>query len=253
MNSRLQREESDRLRYLARQREEATAAAEAARIAEANARQAAEERRLRAEQDARAEEQKRLQQDEQERLVRTVLSNGAPVSLPMALIRTWTGNFSQELDKGAFGVVYKGLVISARGGAGVVAPTGGPTRHACYIAVKNFNIDIVDAVTNGGDADTGNKKDINPFIDSAMREIQVLGSFVHPNIIRLVGYSLPTKEQCRDSNVRPTHACLVYEFASRGGLHKTLQDDGAAAELSWSHRMAGLTYRGQTQLLLYDS
>jgi hypothetical protein len=214
-----------------------------------------EERRLRAEQDALAEERKRLQhQDEQrkaaaekeaaaaesekrhqEELVRTVLSDGAPVSLPMALIRTWTENFSHELDRGAFGVVYKGLVTSARGGAGVVASANGSIKHACYIAVKNFNIDTIGKVVNSGGADTGNKKDFNPFIDSVMREIQVLSSFNHPNIIRLVGYSLPTEEQCRDSNVSPTHACLVYDFASRGGLHKVLQDDGS--ELSWLHRL----------------
>jgi serine/threonine protein kinase len=227
----------------------------------------AEERQLKAEQDAAfrlAEERPRQRVAEEERaavaaefvveanlasaeqrrlegLERSVLSNGAPVALPIELIRKWTRNFSQELDRGAFGVVYKGFVTTARGETEEEATmtTGGFTRRACSVAVKNFNMDAIGVVSMvaGSGGDTAAKKDATRFIESVLREIRVLSSFNHPNIIRLVGYSLPSEEQCRDRDGGAKHASLVYECADRGGLHKMLQNDATAVELTWYHRI----------------
>jgi serine/threonine protein kinase len=79
------------------------------------------------------------------------------------------------------------------------------------------------------------------------REINVLSSFHHPNIIRLVGFCLPLELPSALSPPPPPQAaaaaaaaasaatgssmCLVYEYASRGGLHKVLQDDAKAEQL----------------------
>ena len=68
-----------------------------------------------------------------------------------------------------------------------------------------------------------------PMLRSAQREIKVLSNFRNPHIVRLLGYTTP--EAAGDP------PCLVYELAKKGALDKALQDDTAAAELTWRVRV----------------
>ncbi len=148
--------------------------------------------------------------------IETVLSGGAPLSLPYDLVRNWTDGFKNELDRGAYGIVYKGLVTFAD----AQGSTGGAGGR--YVAVKVFNTDVL--------TDFVGEEEIpkNRILESVSREINILSSFNHPNIIRLLGYTLPQGFN---------KICLVYEYASRGGLHTVLKDDTQASELAWFHRV----------------
>ncbi len=70
--------------------------------------------------------------------------------------------------------------------------------------------------------------------DAVRREINVLRSFHHPHIIRLLGYSMPVD---RAAAQRSDTLCLVYEYAARGGLDKMLRDDVSARLLTWQLRL----------------
>jgi serine/threonine protein kinase len=62
----------------------------------------------------------------------------------------------------------------------------------------------------------------------------VLRSFHHPNIIRLLGFSMPLE---RASAQGSDTLCLLYEYAARGGVDKMLKDDGSARLLTWQLRL----------------
>jgi len=63
----------------------------------------------------------------------------------------------------------------------------------------------------------------------------------HPNIIRLVGFTLPpptpSGQPRLDDAQGAKKTCLVYEFAARGGVQNVLKDNVQAAELTWFHRV----------------
>ena len=157
------------------------------------------------------------------------------------VVHRWTNGFREELDRGAFGIVYKGLVTFADSSDSDSAGNGGR-----YVAVKVFNTDALaasiaatsPAAETDGDDIGGNSNGNSSVFQSVAREINVLSSFNHPNIIRLMGYSLPTAEQRRLDDIGSVkNTCLVYEYATHGGLHKVLQDPAQAAELTWFHRV----------------
>mmetsp|Transcript_9156 Transcript_9156/g.13804 ORF Transcript_9156/g.13804 Transcript_9156/m.13804 type:complete len:890 (-) Transcript_9156:83-2752(-) len=211
---------------------------------EAEERERQEEEVLRERTARQAVEKK--EEDEKEHALRvaidTVLSGGAPVSLPYDLVRKWTGGFKNELDRGAYGIVYKGLVTFADveecGSAGGDHDVAGGR----YVAVKVFNTEMLTDFVGVGE----NKPDIdidmvngdrskNRMLESASREINILSTFNHPNIIRLLGYTLPAVDVLPAQGLN--NICLVYEYASRGGLHNVLKDDTQASELPWFQRV----------------
>ena len=81
-----------------------------------------------------------------------------------------------------------------------------------------------------------NASDVVDLLACVQREITFLRSFRHPNIIRLLGYSLPTERALQSSEGIRT-ICLVYELADQGGLNRCIMDDEKAAQLSWQHRL----------------
>jgi interleukin-1 receptor-associated kinase 4 len=83
---------------------------------------------------------------------------------------------------------------------------------------------------DAGGTGTGNSSTRNLLL-TIKREINVLSSFNHPNIIRLLGYSLGGEHG------DPSNMCLVYAFAAYGGLHKVLAADTNATALTWRHRL----------------
>ena len=115
------------------------------------------------------------------------------------------------LGKGAFGEVFKGLVVSPEGTAAVC------------LAVKRMDIRKLQLEDAGGSAPEA-------FIASFRREIHVLSRFRHPNIVRLIGFSEPCPE-------RREPPCLVYELLALGSLSSQLRDDGQAALLPWQTRV----------------
>ena len=81
------------------------------------------------------------------------------------------------------------------------------------------------------------KKTSNILLEAIQREINVLRSFRHANIIRLIGYCLPPVQELRASGQRMKELCLVYELAPLGGLNGLLKDDYMASMMLWQHRL----------------
>jgi serine/threonine protein kinase len=147
-----------------------------------------------------AEEEAAKQRQELRSAIDIVYSGGAAVALSFDLVHGWTDGFKEELDRGAFGIVYKGLVtLTASAAADVAAADGGGgggrrsagTGDGRYVAVKVFNTDslavCVTAMTETGGDDDVVDHSSNSVLQSVSREINILSSFHHPNIIRLVG------------------------------------------------------------------
>ena len=102
------------------------------------------------------------------------------------------------------------------------------------VAVKKVNAEGIMAslVLNGDDG--GVPKN---FLEAIKREINVLSSFHHQNIIRLVAYCLPPTQELKVSEQRMKELCLVYELAPLGGLNALLKNDSKASMMLWHHRL----------------
>jgi serine/threonine protein kinase len=115
-----------------------------------------------------------------------------------------TRNFRPDsvLGEGGFGSVYKGWIdensfAAAKPGSGIV------------IAVKRLNQESFQ----------GHKE--------WLAEINYLGQFIHPNLVKLIGYCLEDEQRL-----------LVYEFMPRGSLENHLfRRDSRVQPLPWSIRM----------------
>jgi serine/threonine protein kinase len=59
-------------------------------------------------------------------------------------------------------------------------------------------------------------------------------SFHHPNIIRLLGFSMPLDRAAAQGS---DTLCLLYEYAVRGSVDKMLKDDCSARLLPWQLRL----------------
>ncbi|CAA7043261.1 unnamed protein product [Microthlaspi erraticum] len=112
-------------------------------------------------------------------------------------LKNATGNFSPEslIGEGGFGFVYKGCVIYGEPGIEIT------------VAVKKLKTG----------AFQGHKE--------WLREVKYLGRLHHPNLVKLIGYSLEDQ-----------HRLLVYEFMPNGSLEQHLFERGSNV-LSWSLRM----------------
>ena len=131
-------------------------------------------------------------------------------------------NPEREIAKGAFVSIFSGLILFPD-------EVGSLRSQARRVAVKKVHgkgIMASQLVANHG-RDTP----IN-FLDAIQREINVLSSFRHANIIRLVAYCLPPEEELRMEEV-----CLVYELAPLGGLNGLLEDDDKASMMLWQSRL----------------
>ncbi|XP_010471538.1 PREDICTED: protein kinase 2B, chloroplastic-like [Camelina sativa] len=112
-------------------------------------------------------------------------------------LKNATGNFCPEslIGEGGFGFVHKGCV------------NGGPAGIEVAVAVKNLK-------TEGFQ---GHKEWV--------REVYYLGRSHHPNLVKLIGYSLEDEQRL-----------LVYEYKPNGSLENHLFERGSNV-LSWSLRM----------------
>jgi hypothetical protein len=178
-----------------------------------------------------AEELRRKQDQENERrqlifnqISNSYLTNDPPCQVAYSSLVEWTSNFNSDtssiespfgkLGEGAFGEVFKGLVISS-------SDTTNKASSGFRIAVKRLIIDFTSfhIVNNTDD-----------MIRSFQREVHVLSQFKHPNLVKLVAYCPPDIES-------KMTGCLVYELLALGGLNTHLTDDTKAQSLLWSTRV----------------
>ncbi|KAL1345327.1 hypothetical protein AAHE18_08G109500 [Arachis hypogaea] len=125
-------------------------------------------------------------------------------SFSLSELKTATRNFRPDsvLGEGGFGSVFKGWMdenslVASKPGTGIV------------IAVKRLNQDGLQ----------GHRE--------WLAEVNYLGQFSHPHLVRLIGYCLEDE-----------HRLLVYEFMPRGSLENHLFRRGSYFQpLSWSLRL----------------
>ena len=99
------------------------------------------------------------------------------------------------------------------------------TDRTVHVAVKRVN----EVQLAGAEAQEF-RKDAEA---SMQREIAVLGNFRHPNMIRLLAYSIPADARPQDR----LRLNLVYEYAAEGGLDGHLKDGEKARRLPWRLRV----------------
>jgi serine/threonine protein kinase len=145
------------------------------------------------------------------------ISSASLPNIPYNVLAQWTKNFSDDnlIGQGAFGKVYVAVCHDSR-------------KPRVRLAVKWYPQQP--AVATAASASAAQQS----HADAVRREINVLHSFHHPNIIRLLGYSMPLDRAAAQAS---DTLCLVYEYAARGGLDKLLRDDGSARLLTWQLRI----------------
>jgi Protein tyrosine and serine/threonine kinase len=147
------------------------------------------------------------------------------VPVPFSLIKQWTENFKSEIEKGAFGSVYSGIVL-------LPEEQEGKQRQGRRVAVKK--IDVADILSSSvADAEAESRE----LLRSLRDEVKLLSSLHHPNIARLVGHCLPPTEDSIVSEQRMKELCLVYELAPKGGLDSCLTDDAKSSDMLWQYRL----------------
>jgi len=167
-------------------------------------------RRVREQQRARQqleEEQRASQQFEDD-----LFGGGPPREVPSDLVRKWTNGFSDDrkIGEGAFGNVYEGVLEDRQ------------NQRQARVAVKRLKPEI---------RLQGDEIEQSAALSCIRREIHVLSTFYHPNIIRLLGYT------CTSAGVTPdSELCLVYELG-HASLDKMLAEEERAADLSCKARV----------------
>ncbi|KAF6148094.1 hypothetical protein GIB67_024269 [Kingdonia uniflora] len=133
-----------------------------------------------------------------------ILQSSNVKSFSFSELRTSTRNFRPDsvLGEGGFGSVFKGWIDEQ-------ALTASKPGTGMVIAVKRLN----------QDGFQGHRE--------WLAEVNYLGQFYHPNLVKLVGYCLEDE-----------HRLLVYEFMPRGSLENHLFRRGSYFQpLSWILRM----------------
>ncbi len=145
------------------------------------------------------------------------ISSATLPNIPYNVLAQWTKDFSDDnlIGQGAYGKVYR-----------AVCHDSGEAR--VRVAVKWYPQQLAAATAASASAAQ------QSHADAVRREINVLRSFHHPHIIRLLGYSMPLDRAAAQAS---DTLCLVYEYAARGGLDKILRDDGSARLLTWQLRL----------------
>ena len=141
---------------------------------------------------------------------------GAP-NIPYNVLSEWTNTFSDDnlIGQGAYGKVY-------------VAACHDERQARARVAVKWCPQQL--AAASAASASAAQQS----HVDAVRREINVLRSFRHPNIIRLLGFSMPLDHAAAQGS---NTMCLLYEYAARGSVDKILKDDGSAQLLTWQLRL----------------
>ena len=139
--------------------------------------------------------------------VAAALTGGDPCAFPVAYLRRCTHGFADArlVGEGSFGRVYR-----------AVDPATG-----VRFAVKRIRSEVPLPQRQAADR-------------SAQRELDVLSTTRHPNMIRLLGHCIapPSVPGGADGEV-----CLVYEYGAHGSLAQCLADDALAAALGWKARV----------------
>jgi len=137
-----------------------------------------------------------------------------PSLVPFEVVAKWCSDFSadQLIGEGAFGKVYRGNCHDSQ-------------SARMRVAVKRHMHQIRAATA---------LPDMHSAVDAIRREINVLRSFHHPHIIRLLGFTMPLGRAEAEAS---DELCLVYEYAGHGGLDKMLKDDGKARLLTCPRRV----------------
>ena len=144
----------------------------------------------------------------------TSLINGAasglnrPPNICCSVLDTWTEHFSESktLWREKFWNVYRGWY-----------PDRNKSRNG-EVVVKRFNMIWIDPSSR------------EEMMSSFFKELHVLTELNHPNIIKLLAYSV-----CQNGNLCPS--CFVFEEVSLGGLDEQWQDDKKALKLNWDTRL----------------
>jgi serine/threonine protein kinase len=159
------------------------------------------------------EEQLRRQREEEEQRKRqaasALVSGGPPCEVPTESVITWTSNFSDEkkIGEGAFGDVFEGALDI--------------NQRQVRVAVKRLKPSI---------RLQGDETEHRAALSGIRREIHVLSTFFHPNIIRLLGYTSTSAGMTEEM-------CLIYELGQCGSLEKMLVDAENVQDLSWRSRV----------------
>ena len=126
----------------------------------------------------------------QQTFLRSILSGGPPCEVSADLARRWTQGFSDDrkIGEGAFGDVFEGKLGSAI------------DQRQVKVAVKRLK----PAIRLQGD-----ETEHRAALSSIRREIHVLSTFFHPNIIRLLGYTSTSAGMIQEM-------CLIYELGQCG-------------------------------------
>lgn len=139
--------------------------------------------------------------------VAAALTGGDPCAFPVGYLRRCTNGFAEArlVGEGSFGRVYR-----------AVDPATG-----VRFAVKRIRSEVPLPQRQAADR-------------SAQRELEVLSTTRHPNMIRLLGHCIapPSVPGGADGEV-----CLVYEYGTHGSLAHCLTDDASAASLGWKARV----------------
>jgi len=160
-----------------------------------------------------------LSNREKDNVVNALISahDGAPAEVPFSLLQEWSDDFRNKIGSGSFGNVFQGVYSDST------------STKVGFLAIKKASPGAL--VTPDVTIDEVNRDLLN----SVRREIRVLSSIRHPNVIKLLGYSIKTDMGGR---VDDHNLCLVYELADEGGLDSHLTDETKARTLNWRRRIS---------------
>ncbi len=153
----------------------------------------------------------------------SAFQNGTfPPNVPLEYLNEWTDGFNDryKLGAGAFGAVFKGVFIPDD-------MTEGTNARFKAVAVKRLSREL----TIAGSKDKG-KDDYAAFLNNFKREVNALSHIRHPNVIKVLGYSLPP----RVGDAEP-ELYVMYELAHHGDLGRNLKDHDAAVRFDWIKRV----------------
>ena len=148
--------------------------------------------------------------------MRGALAGSVPPNVPLCFLNEWTDNFAAHrmIGEGSFGQVYQGIYNNENG-----------TLFG-HVAVKRLS-------TNLALGDPAHRGDA---LASIKRELNTLQFMSHPNIIRLMGFSIPSQAALlSEDGLR--QICLIYQLGGKGGLNRILMDDDKAQEMDWKKRV----------------
>ena len=126
--------------------------------------------------------------------------DGGPVEVPFSLLQEWSDNFQTKIGSGSFGDVFRGVYSDSTG------------TNFGLIAIKRAN---PKALIRPDVSISEVRRDLR---SSVHREILVLSSIRHPNVIKLLGYSIKADVGV---GVGDTDMCLVYGSHIRCGRAQT--------------------------------